>query len=62
VELQNFRRKVLSTPGFIEPAGQVRTGVPGPRARLYRAGPATAIEPPFSRPQAKGGRAPAPSA
>jgi 8-oxo-dGTP diphosphatase len=49
VELQNFRRKVLSVPGFIEPAGQHRTGVPGPRARLYRAGPATAIEPPFAR-------------
>ncbi|MDR2566299.1 MAG: NUDIX hydrolase [Bifidobacteriaceae bacterium] len=52
VELQNFRRKVLSVPGFIEPVGQVRTGVPGPPARLYKAGPATAIDPPFSRARA----------
>jgi 8-oxo-dGTP diphosphatase len=54
VELQNFRRKVLAAPGFVQPVDQVRMGVPGPRARLYQAGPATAIVPPFTRRQTEG--------
>jgi 8-oxo-dGTP diphosphatase len=49
IEPQNFRRKVLSVPGFIEPTGELRRGVPGPRAQLYRPGPATDIAPPFRR-------------
>jgi 8-oxo-dGTP diphosphatase len=48
-ELQNFRRKVLSVDGFVVPAEGVRLGVPGPRAQLYSAGPATEIVPPFLR-------------
>ncbi|MBK8461083.1 MAG: NUDIX hydrolase [Micropruina sp.] len=49
VGLPNFRRKVLSVPGFIEPSGEVRVGVPGPRAQLFKAGPSTEIVPPFNR-------------
>ncbi|WP_344106559.1 NUDIX hydrolase [Myceligenerans crystallogenes] len=49
LDLQNFRRKVLAVPGFVEPVDEVRTGVPGPRAQLYRAGDATEIVPPFRR-------------
>lgn len=48
---ENFRRKVLSIDGFVEP--QDATGVPtsggGRPARLYRAGDATEIYPPFQR-------------
>jgi 8-oxo-dGTP diphosphatase len=49
VDLQNFRRKVLGVPGFVEPVAEVRVGVPGPRAQLYRAGSGTDIVPPFQR-------------
>ncbi|MCW5251080.1 NUDIX hydrolase [Streptomyces sp. SHP 1-2] len=47
----NFRRKVLATPGFVEPVpGAARlTGGRGKPAALYRAGPATALHPPLSR-------------
>lgn len=50
LDLQNFRRKVLAAPGFVEPVDEVRVGVPGPRAQLYRAGGAAEIVPPFRRP------------
>jgi 8-oxo-dGTP diphosphatase len=48
----NFRRKVLATPGFIEPVpGAARlTGGRGKPAALYRAGTATALHPPLLRP------------
>src|SRR5439155_22394844 len=46
----NFRRKVRSTPGFVEPVGQrstpARSGRP---AELYRAGAATDLHPPLTR-------------
>ncbi|WP_267714731.1 NUDIX hydrolase [Streptomyces sp. CoH17] len=47
----NFRRKVLATPGFVEPVpGAARlTGGRGKPAALYRAGPATALHPPLLR-------------
>ena len=47
----NFRRKVLATPGFVEPVEGVAesTGRRGRRAQLYRAGPATALHPPILR-------------
>jgi 8-oxo-dGTP diphosphatase len=47
----NFRRKVLATPGFVEPVpGAARlTGGRGKPAALYRAGPATALHPPVLR-------------
>ncbi|AQS70337.1 NUDIX domain-containing protein [Streptomyces pactum] len=47
----NFRRKVLATPGFVEPVpGAARlTGGRGKPAALYRAGPATILHPPLLR-------------
>ncbi|MFI6563106.1 NUDIX hydrolase [Streptomyces sp. NPDC050534] len=52
----NFRRKVLATPGFVEPvAGGARlTGGRGKPAALYRAGPATTLHPPLLRPSPEG--------
>ncbi|MFE0105366.1 NUDIX domain-containing protein [Streptomyces sp. NPDC059009] len=48
----NFRRKVLATPGFVEPIpGASRlTGGRGKPAALYRAGDASALHPPLLRP------------
>ncbi|MFE0384208.1 NUDIX domain-containing protein [Streptomyces bungoensis] len=48
----NFRRKVLATPGFVEPVpGAARlTGGRGKPAALYRAGTATTLQPPLLRP------------
>ncbi|WP_121746125.1 NUDIX domain-containing protein [Streptomyces sp. E2N166] len=47
----NFRRKVLATPGLVEPVpGAARlTGGRGKPAALYRAGPATTLHPPLLR-------------
>ncbi|MFD8815768.1 NUDIX domain-containing protein [Streptomyces sp. NPDC059627] len=52
----NFRRKVLATPGFVEPApGAARlTGGRGKPAALYRAGTATVLHPPLLRPSREG--------
>ncbi|HSX99568.1 MAG TPA: NUDIX domain-containing protein [Streptomyces sp.] len=52
----NFRRKVLATPGFVEPVpGAARlTGGRGKPAALYRAGGATALHPPLLRPTTEG--------
>ncbi|WP_328316722.1 NUDIX hydrolase [Streptomyces sp. NBC_00388] len=51
----NFRRKVLASPGFLEPVpGAARlTGGRGKPAALYRAGPATALHPPLLRPEGR---------
>ncbi|MEU6092239.1 NUDIX domain-containing protein [Streptomyces sp. NPDC047085] len=52
----NFRRKVLATPGFVEPVpGAARlTGGRGKPAALYRAGTATTLHPPLLRPSREG--------
>ncbi|CAL9322243.1 NUDIX hydrolase [Streptomyces sp. SudanB52_2052] len=52
----NFRRKVLATPGFVEPVpGTARlTGGRGKPAALYRAGTATTLHPPLLRPPREG--------
>jgi 8-oxo-dGTP diphosphatase len=52
----NFRRKVLATPGFVEPVpGAARlTGGRGKPAALYRAGTATTLHPPLLRPPREG--------
>ncbi|MFJ4684063.1 NUDIX hydrolase [Streptomyces sp. NPDC088789] len=52
----NFRRKVLATPGFVEPVpGAARlTGGRGKPAALHRAGTATALHPPLLRPTREG--------
>ncbi|MFF3555469.1 NUDIX hydrolase [Streptomyces tsukubensis] len=51
----NFRRKVLATPGFVEPAEGPprRTGGRGKPAALYRAGTAAALHPPLLRPEGR---------
>ncbi|TXL86368.1 NUDIX domain-containing protein [Streptomyces sp. IB2014 016-6] len=51
----NFRRKVLTSPGFVEPVEGPprRTGGRGKPAALYRAGTATALHPPLLRPEGR---------
>ncbi|MEU3227802.1 NUDIX domain-containing protein [Streptomyces sp. NPDC006976] len=51
----NFRRKVLATPGFVQPAEGAprRTGGRGKPAALYRAGDATTLHPPLLRPEGR---------
>jgi 8-oxo-dGTP diphosphatase len=44
----NFRRKVLSTPGFVEPTGETAP-TDGRPAALYRRGSATRLHPPLLR-------------
>jgi 8-oxo-dGTP diphosphatase len=45
----NFRRKVLGTPGFVEPTGETAP-TDGRPAQLYRKGAATSLHPPILRP------------
>ena len=49
----NFRRKVLTTTGFVQAVDGPprRTGGRGKPAALYRAGTATALHPPLLRPE-----------
>ncbi|MEO3858446.1 NUDIX domain-containing protein [Acrocarpospora sp. B8E8] len=47
---RNFYRKVQKTEGFIVPAGTSRKAATGRPARLFRAGPCTALYPPMARP------------
>lgn len=47
----NFRRKVLSTPGFVIAAGTATVNGPGRPAELFRRGPATRMNPPLLRPE-----------
>ncbi len=52
----NFRRKVLATPGFVEPvpgASRLTSGR-GKPAALYRSGTASALQPPLLRPTPEG--------
>jgi 8-oxo-dGTP diphosphatase len=46
---RNFYRKVQSTRGFLVAAGPTRKSEPGRPARLFRAGPCTALYPPMLR-------------
>lgn len=46
---RNFSRKVINTPGFVEPTGGKRLPATGRPAVLYRAGPATTLNPPVLR-------------
>ncbi|MFE4832789.1 NUDIX domain-containing protein [Streptomyces sp. NPDC056672] len=54
----NFRRKVLTTPGFVQALDRPprRTGGRGKPAALYRAGAATTLHPPLLRPDRPEGR------
>jgi 8-oxo-dGTP diphosphatase len=51
----NFRRKVLTTPGFVQQVEGPprRTGGRGKPAALYRAGTATTLHPPLLRPEGR---------
>ncbi|MFE7468166.1 NUDIX domain-containing protein [Streptomyces sp. NPDC057499] len=51
----NFRRKVLTTPGFVQAVEGAprRTGGRGKPAALYRAGVATTLHPPLLRPEGR---------
>ncbi|WP_243407515.1 NUDIX hydrolase [Frankia canadensis] len=50
LDAPNFRRKVLSTPGFVVPVGRRTSPRGGGRpAELYRRGMATALHPPLLR-------------
>jgi len=48
----NFRRKVLSTGGFVEALGEKTPSSGGRPAELYRRGPATTLHPAMLRPVA----------
>jgi 8-oxo-dGTP diphosphatase len=45
----NFHRKVVGTDGFVAETGRRREGGAGRPARTFRAGPATALNPPLTR-------------
>ncbi len=45
----DFRRKVLSAKGYLEPIGAATDRTGGPPAQLYRVGPATLLYPPMQR-------------
>jgi 8-oxo-dGTP diphosphatase len=47
---RNFHRKVTSADGFLEPTGRSTNRQGGRPAQLYRAGPATLLQPPMQRP------------
>lgn len=49
-DLGNFRRKVLSTNGFVIPTDQRGDSSSGPKPLLFRRGPATALQPAMLRP------------
>lgn len=49
-DLGTFRRKVLSTDGFVVPAQDQGRAASGPRPLLFRRGPATALHPAMLRP------------
>jgi 8-oxo-dGTP diphosphatase len=46
---RNFNRKVLNTPGFVEPTGERRIPEVGRPAALYRAGGEQTLSPPLLR-------------
>ncbi len=45
----NFHRKVVGTEGFVVETGERRAGGSGRPARMFRAGPASALHPPLTR-------------
>lgn len=51
LDTANFRRKVLSTPGFVTDTGESQSVGRGKPAVLYRRGPATDLHPAMLRPE-----------
>lgn len=51
LDQRNFYRKVQGVPGFLEATGDERQMPKGRPARLFRAGPATTLHPPITRPE-----------
>jgi len=51
---RNFSRKVINTPGFVEPTGERRIPEVGRPAALYKAGREKALNPPIMRGSAGG--------
>jgi len=51
LEPANFRRKILATPGFVEPTGGLRTVTTGRPAELYGRGVGVRLHPPLLRPR-----------
>jgi 8-oxo-dGTP diphosphatase len=51
VDERNFYRKVQKVAGFIEPVGIDKRPAKGRPARMFRAGPATVLHPPLTRPE-----------
>lgn len=49
-DLANFRRKVLTTPGFVRPLDMTASGHQGRPALLYQAGDGTVLQPAMLRP------------
>lgn len=49
IDPRNFHRKVMASDGFVVETDEMTTRGGGRPARLYRAGPATAIHPPLLR-------------
>jgi ADP-ribose pyrophosphatase YjhB (NUDIX family) len=49
IDPRNFSRKVIGTPGFVEPTGERRVPEIGRPAALYRAGPEKSLNPPIMR-------------
>jgi 8-oxo-dGTP diphosphatase len=50
LEPANFRRKVLASPGFVEPTGALRAVTTGRPAELYTRGAGARLQPPLARP------------
>lgn len=55
IDPRNFRRKVVTARGFVEPTGDRRAHQTGRPAALYRRGPATDLHPAMLRTGAGGG-------
>jgi len=50
LEPANFRRKILASPGFVEPTGGLRAVTTGRPAELYTRGAGARLQPPLTRP------------
>lgn len=49
IDPRNFHRKIQASTGFVEPTGETTTRGGGRPAKLFTAGPALSLNPPFTR-------------